>query len=468
MNLLLKFSFFFLFVSMSYANTVRNLVTLPKHFKVEDTFSGDLSEKESFHLIFSKNKQNRKNTVHSFIYDGKTITELQPFESVEKYSLISFHKKQGILSLLLSYKEKNKEYIRRVDINLNTKEIKQETPFVHEDYLSSIRENDRSILIYKTKEEITISQFIGINQPKKFTYTFRKKNDDYSTFFNENKLEAIKTNEFIANGSTANFRVYFDENHLIFTKESTSDNITNVVTVPLDEKDFIPSKIKTFTNKKADGIYKKFTSFYFDSKIYQFGNDKKTGSIKIHHITTNKSKLINVDDSLSSKIKGNDAFAGVTAFLKQAGKNKHKTTITANPTKNNKIKVRVDYVNIDYSYHYNWWWHHQQFMMWQQQNMMRTIPSGFGPSQPNDIYFNTYTFAEEKRYFEILLDSEGNLLNEELPETMYKEIDKKKYIEKLEEIKDFKYESSCFLKNSFRFISYSRKQQGFIFQTNKL
>ncbi len=458
-----------MFAYNSFAN---NFIKLPKHFKTENTFSGNLSDNRSFHLVFSKNKKNKMYTVHSFLFDGDKITELTPFENKKSYSVLSFHQDKDILSLLLTYKIKKDSYIQRVDVNTMTNEIIKNEPKEHDDFLTVIRDNNRSILLYKNDDKFVISQFNGTNEVVEFTLNL-KENIEFKDFIGSTSIDAVKTDEFVANGSTLSSRVYLDQSNLIFTKENVSDNYTELVKIPLNNLELLPSKIKRFDNKKEVKAFKKFTSFYHNNKIYQFGNDKKEANVKIHNINTNSSTNININSSLDSKIKGNESFSGMEEFLKKAGKNKYNTTITVNPTKDNHVKVRVDYVDVNYSYHYNWWWHHQQFMMWQQHNMMMnnirtSVPGGFGPSQPNDLYFNTYLIEKEKRYFELLLNDSNEILNDNSSKYKYKDVDKKKYIKKLESISDLRHESSCFSENSYRYIGYSRKLKGFIFQTNKI
>lgn len=471
MNLFFKFLFILLFTNISYANsTFTKLIKLPKNYKVKNTFSGDFSDNDSFHLVFSKNKENKKHSVHTFFFNGKNIDRLKPFEYEEEYSVVSFHKNNNIISLLLTYKTKKESYLKRVDIDIISKEITHNKPILHKDYFTSIRTKDRSILIYKNKSEISIIEFTGTNEAKKNTIKFNQRNKEYLYFFSPDYIDAIKTDEFIANGSVSDLRVYLDNSNLIFTKDNGNKNYTKLINVSLKPNNFKYSPIYKFTTKEK--LYKKFTSFYHNNKIYQFLNDKKQGVINILTIKNDSIKTFFLNNLLSSKIRSNKSFLGIENFLKQAGKNKYNTTITINPTLDDNIKLRVDYVNINYSYHYNWWWHHQQFLMMNHQNMINNIkintPTHFGPSPNNDIHFNTYLIKKEKRYFELLLNNKGEILNKELAETVYKEIDKKKFIKKLENIEDIKHESSCFLKNSYRYIGYSNKLKGFIFQTKKI
>lgn len=469
MNTFLKLSFVLLFVSVSYANNViNNLVKLPKHFKVEHTFSGDLNETESFHLIFSKNKKNKLFTIHPYVFDGTNITPLDNITNDSSYSLVSFHRDNNILSLLLSFKEDKKDFIKRININLLSKEIEESDAIENEDFSTSIREENRSILINKNKKEIRIVEFKNKSDIKVLKYSYNKRDDKYRDFFDAN-IEAVKTNEFVANGSVAELRAYLDGENIIFTKEIKENISTEVVSIPLNKKELFPSKILVFKLNNSDNTYKKITSFYHDKKLYQFANNKKHGEIKITSTSSKKGSTIKLDQSLTQQLVQKHNFKGFDDFLKAAGKSKYNTTLTINNTEDGNLKVRVDYVNIEYSYHYNWWWHHRMMHMhMMHQQIQFNAPAGFGPTQPNDFHFNTYDIPKEKRYFEFVINNQNEVISNTKTKTLYKEVDKKEYIDKLEEIQDYKQESSCFLENSFRFIAYSKKNKGFIIQTNTL
>lgn len=474
MNKVIFFAFAVLFVCKSFATTIIDgVVKLPKHFKVENTFSGDLSDTKSFHLIISKNRKTKQYTVHSYLYDGENITEIQPFQNEKAYEVVSFHQKNNQLTLLLSYKKKRNLFLKPVSINLKTNYVTEGEAVSHEDFSTSFREKNRSVLVYKTDDKFIVKEFDGNQKPTESSYTFSGKKDELKKYLKNNSIIPIKTDEFVKNGATSELKGYLNGKKLTISKENEDDNETNVITLNFAEKNISPSKIKTFTNKNGEKDFKKSTSYINNNKLYQLGLNKKGGKVKISDIETQETNnTINLDASLASKIKGNKEFQGIEKFLKNAGKNKYNATITVNPTKNKKVRVRIDYVNRDYNYHYNWWWHHHQFMMWQHQQMMNNIrvnvPSGFGPRQPNDGAFESVTIKKEKRFFELVIDTNGLISDEELPEANFKEIDKKEYIDRLDDIRDIKKESSCFLKNDFRYFGYSKKQKGFVFKTDKI
>lgn len=481
MKKVLTFVFLILYVSINYANDV---IKLPKHFKVENTFSGDLSDTQSFHLIFSKNKENKQYTIHPYLFDGKEVTTIEPVENNKEFKVVSFHKRNNILSILCSYDIKNKSFLKRVDFNLDTKTSSLSNEFDNEDFLSSVRLKDKTILVYKTDDKFTIKEFFGNEPVNEKSYTFKEK-DVIKNFLKKENVTTIKTDEFVANGSPNKVKLYYVENSLVFTKDSDEPFNIAIGGIPLNNKktnttqvlkiDLTTKKVEPVLTKINNGDgekFKKATSYFLNNKLFQLALSKKKALVKITDITEDKTlNTITLDESLTPYIKGNPNFIGFEKFLKTAGKNKYNATITANSSKNgDELVVRVDYVDKDYSYNYNWWWHHQQFMMHNQMmhQMRMSVPSGFGPSQPDDFAFDFAVIKKDKRFFELVIDTNGQLLKNDLPETIYKEIDKKEYIDKLEDVKDIKHESSCFLKDEFRYIGYSRKLKAFVFQTNKI
>ena len=459
------------FLNIGFANFINdNLITLPDHFKVENTFTGDLADNESFHLIFAKNRKTKSFEVFSYLYDGEKIIELGVLKNQHSSSLVSFHFKDEMLSLLMSYKIKKKDFIKRIDLNIESKEIKETKSFTHKDFETSFRQDNRSILIYKNKTVILIKQFIGFDELKEKTIAINIEGSPIKSYFKDQYISAINTDEFVVNGSTSKLKVYLVDDDLIFTKEDQKGNQTSVLRFSL--KNEAEPYHKCFNGINTEK-FKKSTSYVFDKKLYQLAISKDRGLIVVWDIYTNKVlSKIPLQESLGNNIKSNSTFKGITNFLKQASRKKYIPTLSVNKTVSNNSLVRIDYVDITYSYNYNWWWHHHQFMMWQQQQMhfqnsMNNIPS-FGPSL-NDTYISDiFDLSTIDRYFELLIDEGGSISNDDDIKTVYKNIDKEDYIEKLEDIDDFRYESSCFLKDSFRFIAYSKVREGFVVQTNTL
>lgn len=410
--------------------------------------------------------------VHTYVYDGKDIKELGIIESKKKNDIVSFHQNSNVLTLLLNYSIRSNSFIQKVSVNLNTKEIKNSNVESHNDFAASFREKNRSVLIYKTDKKIFFKQFVGIDNVVKNEFLFE--NDTYETkeFFEDNSIAAIKTSEFISNGSTAKLKAYLNKNTVFFTNENERKSSTQLLSFSLTENKLEKPNRKTYTVRHEGSSLKRATSFINEDEIYQLVLDKKGGAIVISNIIYGfKIKRIDLNSSINSKIKGNKEFQGIEKFLKNASKKKYNPTITANKTNTNKVRIRVDYVDITYSYNYNWWWEHNHMMHmnnFHNQQIRVSIPRNFGPSQPSFYDFENATIAKEKRFFELVIDEKGVIYNEELPTTTYKEINKKEYINKLENITNLYMASSCFLKNSFRYIGYNRNLKEFIIQTSTL
>ena len=448
-------------------------IKLDKHYKIENTFSGDLSNENSFHLIFTKNKKSKKFDVFTYIFDGTSVTELKPIESKKKLSVVSFHKKNNTLSLLLSYKNKGKKFLKEYTVDTTNNEIIASEAMNHEDFVASFREKNRSVLIYKTDETLVFKNFTSLQTVKTATYTFSKKDDYIKEYFEDESVEAVKTDEFVANGAIGTLRSYLKGDDIFFTKENQKKNTTALLKLSLNSERIEGNNIKIFTNKNNKKRFKKHTSYYNNDHLFLLGLNKKTGTIRIFDTNTSKElSSITIDSSIKEYIKADSKFSGIEKFLKKAGKNRFNPTITVNKTTTENLKVRIDYVDKDYNYHYNWWWHHHQFMMWQNHMQMQQInfsrPGGFGPSQPSELPFYLAKEQKQKRFFEIIIDSNGLLNNEANFETTFKDIDKKKHIDNLENKKKIKHKSSCFLDNSFRYIGYNKRQKIFFFKTETL
>ena len=173
-------SFFIGIQALNANEVITNRITLAKHYKTESTFSGNLSKENSFHLIFTKNKKTKNFEVFSYLFDGQNILSLAPILSEKSYGVVSFHQKDAVLSLILSYKKKRKTYIKRIDYNLTTKVKSESEAIPHNDFLTSIRQKEQSILIYKDKETFSVLSFTG-NQPAvQKDIRFQKKSDKLS------------------------------------------------------------------------------------------------------------------------------------------------------------------------------------------------------------------------------------------------------------------------------------------------
>ncbi|AUC16686.1 hypothetical protein BTO06_16710 [Tenacibaculum sp. SZ-18] len=347
-------------------------IKLDKHYKVENTFSGDLFDNTSFHLIFTKNKKTKTKETLGFLYDGNSVKKLESFSHFNNLGITSFHTTESHLIVLFSYEQYSKRYLKKIVYDLNNKNISENTTISNTGLEGSFRTKDRSVLIYKIKDTLQTKSFNGIDKEAVSKYIYFNKKDPVKKFFKGSIINTIKTDEFVTNGSTSELKAYLDNNKIIFTKDDSNKNQCSVLTISLNNNKIIPSKILTFENNNGDKRYKKSISYYNNNHLYFLSLDKKSGAIKIFNVSQNKQlNTISLNSKLNSKILKNAHFKGMVDFLKNAGKNKFHPTITVNKTNSNNVRIRVDYVDINYGYYNDWWWHHQQFMRWQNQFHMQ-------------------------------------------------------------------------------------------------
>ena len=448
------------FVNKSYAN---NEIKLPKQYKIENTFSGKLAEKNSFHLIFTKNTNTKSYEVFTYLFDGNKTQKITSIVSDRPYEISSYFYNDDIISLLLNYKVKKKYFILRIDINTTTKEINKSQELLHKDFMTSLVSKNKAIYIYKNKKEFIVRQYNVAKEVIESKLNIDSANGYIRDFFEDNRARFIDTNEFVANGSTASVRAYYFKEKIFFTKQI--DTKTEVLQISLNGGKLVTSK--NFVINTTDGGFKKNTSFLFEDKLYQLGINKNLGIIKISNFK-NGSELqtISINDALLTHAQTGVDFDGILNFLKQTAKNKYIPTITINETTSGNLLLRIDYVDTSYSYN-NWWMYHQMQMQMQMQNAMNSAPH-FGPSVTNQNIYDNIVLTNQKHFFQVLIDTTGNVLPMQTFFTKHKEINKKEYTQTIEKIPGFKFVSSCFLKNSFHYIGFFKKTRTFVIKENPL
>lgn len=440
-----------------------NEVVLPKYYKKLSTFSGDISEKKSFHLIFTKNKKTKNYKAFSYVFDGDKVTELPGFTNDKPYNILSYHNKNNVLTLLLSHTVRKKSFLIKVDYDLVTKKITKSNAVNHLKFEKVLREKERSVLIYKKDNFLTIKLFSGNNQVVVKQLKINKL-DKINDYFRDDFIGAVKTDEFIKNGSATRFKLYLDKNELIFTKDTKLFSNTEVIRLNFNNDKILVNQSSYDNNLDEETI--DMGSFYSNQKVYQVIIRKEKSFISIFNSETNKKlKTIVLDESLNSYIK-NNKFQGILKFLKSSKKPEHIITIAVNNTRNNKIRIRLDYVDINYRYNNNFWFQ-QQMMREMNRNLMQiNLPKGFGP-KPLDDTSLFFSISKEKRFFELLIDENCQLLNEDLPSSIYKEVNKTKYWNNLNSSAGT-FDSSCFLLNNFRYFFYNKHSKKFIFKSKNL
>ena len=254
-----------LFTSFAFANNSNfNEIVIPKNFKTDRTFSGDLSDTDSFHLILGKNIKTKNYHVFTYLSDGINTTKLPTLTNRKPYKILSFHYKNNTLSLLVTYNlTKKKSYLKRIDYNLKENTLKESEELKHENFEKVLRVKDRSIIIYKDGEVLSIKEFIG-NNPLNIKTLKIDKFSRFSDYFKNKYVAFVSNDEFVKNGSTSKLKLYYSDNSLNFTKDTDLFRSTELVKLNL-------SKDSLFKEKRS---FDKVEMFFIASKILRKGLKK--------------------------------------------------------------------------------------------------------------------------------------------------------------------------------------------------
>lgn len=456
----MKFLFvFFLFLGSNSTPETKSLIKLDRNYKVESTFSGNASDDESFHLIIAKNIKNKQVEIIPISNIEGNLNQLPSIAFDEMPSVSSFHNSDGILSLVVSTKNKKDKEFTVIDINLVTGKNSKSDPISGENYKTTIRKDNKNLMVFVDKKSLKIIELLNAKNIKTINVDVDKKYFNFLKELDENTLDAINTDEFVANGSINKFRVYSDKETLFITKEDKKNGHTTVSKISLIEKDSPNFETNIYSSGKKT---KKTTSYIHGSNLYQLKTNKDLGEVDVFDLSNNE-KIKKLDLRSIKRIKYSKGFSDMDDFLKRASKGTFEPTITVNETHSGNLSLRFDYVLKNmYSYRYNWWWHHhwmmQQQMMWQQQQMRMTVPRSFGPSEPVD---NMPIIFETHHYFEFIINDTIEVLDFKNETTVFDYIDKKKCIDEVDENTKIKHTSTVFLKDEMRYFGYNKSSKSF-------
>jgi hypothetical protein len=441
-------------------------IKLNKEQIVLSTFSGDIMNDNSFHLIIIKNTSKKQHEIIPVSYINGDLAKLPIIGFKRQPSIISYHSKENNLSVILSYKNKNKEYFNVLDIDIKTGDYKISESNPLKNFKTVIRNKDKNFLLFSDKAHgLKIVTVESSSLIKNMTIALNTDNEKVLKSIFNNGIAATNTDEYVKNGPLGNVKAYSNNKEIIITSEDIKAMATSIIKIPINKTGSLNIKAKEYSYQPFNKL-KKATSYKHKNKIYRINISKEQGLIDVINLSNDKIKKVNLSKETGiSKSKG---FIDLSTFFKKASKAKNEPTITINQLKNGNVLARVDYVLInEYGYNYNWWWQHHWFnqhMMWQQQQMMHqiqhTIPKGFGPNMPLE---NFYFVSEDSHSFEIVLSPESDILSNNGAETVHLKIDKKKHIDKLKEQKEYKHASSVFVNgdSTFRCFAYFKKSKTF-------
>lgn len=452
----------FLLTNFNTNPTKSKSIKLAKHYKVESTFSGDTSNKESFHLIIAKNIKKKQFEIIPIANKEGDLTQLDGIAFDKVPSILSFHKNEDTVSLIVSKKGRKEDEFTVVDVNLTTGKNTKSKTINGKNYRTIIRKENENLLLFSDDDEIKIFKANNANTLKVIVAKGTKETKDLLKAIDKGSIDAINTDEFVSNGSINAIRAYSDDDAIVISNENEKDGITYVSKIDLNEGAEVDLKSVKYGSESSKKI-KKQTSYVNGSKLYQLKTNKKNADISIYNLDSDEKTDLNLNNvSVSKKSKG---FESVDDFIKQSAKSANEPTMTINNTKTGNLSVRFDYVNKkEYNYQYNWWWYHhwmfhQHFMMMQQQQIIRNNIPRYGPNPDLEDY--SYV-VKEKHFFEIVLDTKSTVIPDaKSEETFYNDIDKKKHIKAIDDNTKIKHASSVFINNKLWYFGYDKKTKNF-------
>jgi hypothetical protein len=469
-------SAFFILVLIS--SVPNKEIRLEKTQKVLSTFSGNINENSSFHLILTKNLKANKHNILAYIFEEEGISEMPVIEFDNKFDFMSFHTNGDVITLITKTKIGKQTSIDVIDIDIsNGKVTRSDQIFNTEDLKTVVRAENKNVLLYANEFEMSTVTIHSANDFKESFVIKNKDNKDFITRLAEKTIDAIKTTEYTNDGSVNEFKAYLTDDELLVTQDDQFSGQINILKMPttVDGQQFI--NLQTFT-QDSDKRYRKNSSYINDNKLFQLRVGKTNVDLNIFDLENSAVKTIDLTTSQVQEF-SSDKEATLN-YQKEALKRRNQPTITVNTAANSSYSLKFNFENKDaYRYYDNWWLHHDwmwnqhlmhdQMIQQQQRQMMNNLPK-FGPNS-NEPEYLLYTNTESKKKnssFEIGVNSNADILPASELQTVFKEIDKKSYIEKLEEDTYLRHTSSTFTDSTCIYITYNRKTKTFIIKSELL
>ncbi len=440
--------------------------SLPEFYKLKNTVSVKVAGQRSLHMAIAKNKNSNKYDVVPFLMnrEGK-VNELSILSFEDEPELVSFHINDDQLTLI-NFQD-NQLIID--DLNLDGLSTKRKLVTDVEKPKNIITQDHETLLMKADRKEnkLSITRISNSENINELNLEIPAELEDKFDQMFESNPQIIKTEEFVKNGSIANFQAYYSDNkiNLVFNEEEDDQNIS-LLSVSLEgENNF---ELKEFKTPEMEKL-KNSNSFLKNKQLFVLNSSKE--DIELNVFNTEKENLLknlSLKKDLSYLAENQEELED---FIRDSRRNKNKPTVTINETKNGNLAVRMDYVNRNnYNYYNLWWMHWHMQMQWQmqmqmqQQQMMNQVPTSFGPNITSLEIDDLYT-KEEDHSYTLVLDKELQLQQTiKNIETKYPDIEIEKYKERIDKMKkNLKIENTSviFLDTTYR-LCYSDQKKNII------
>jgi len=455
---------FLLILSFSTLATASDTFTyiLKENQKYENSFSVNIANEATLHLVVVKNKETRMYDLLSFFMDAAgTIKELATTSFNDEPEPLSYHKTGNTITLL-GFQDKT---LSILDYNLENGEIlKMEMEVDKKPESVFVQENAVTIIISDKNGEnieiVTIENTQAIN--KKSIVVPKDYQNEIDNIFNGSP-DIVDTNEFVKNGSISENQAYFSDGKFIVVNNEKQDENMNVLII--DPNATNPIAKKNFTSSKLDKV-KDSNNQVIDGKLFGMFLGKKDFSLSIFDLVSGaeeKNFLMSEDIAKMPKMRNTET------YIEEATRSKMRPTVSVNKTKKGNYAVVLDYVNKDTYRFYNdgMFMHMLMMQAMMHQNMIMSRPSGFGPN-PIEYEMDDLFFAEKSIPLYFTLDKDLNLLDENDDKTVHQYVDKEKYINILKANKNQVNPTVGFLENEYRYMYTDKKEEKIFIQKREI
>lgn len=451
---------------------------LEKNQKIKSTFSGDINQESSIHLIIFRNKKTKNYGIKPFYIDKDQKTkefEIIDFEK-EIPEIVSYHQNNNTISLIIErnlfdakveINVKSRKKLTIIDLNISDKKTAlKNLDLKHLNNNKYFHVSDKTFVLHYKGEKLFINTIKNSQKIDSTKIKFQAEDLKISKKFFDGSIEFVNTQEYVKNGSIANVKAYHQDEKLFFTHfENKKDGITSTF-IDLNQNQPLVF-YKNGLSEEYKKTWSRTASYIHNGDLFLFCRNPSDMFLEIIDVYTGKSKY------RASLKKGFSSYLDqkkLDLLQQKLSWNTNKPTITVNKSIDQNLVIRFDYVKPENYRYDNMWWFHQQ--MWQHQQMMNNIPkintSRFGPTP---TYFDErllFFKSKKKELFqEIVMDTNYSLIENGRKETLRKKIDKEQYFKKLNKNRDFKYTSAAFLSDDIRYIFYSKTSKAIFIKTGE-
>lgn len=443
--------------------------TPPKNYNVEGTYSSEMEQGNSFHLVIMKVKGEKVYKIQPVhVKSDGTINEFELVTLTYEPQIVSHHEGDALISFINFNQDAKKLTV--FDFNTSNLSVNTTSRGIGLKALNTvIRLKDKTVILNlddnKTFSTIVIE---GKNSLEKKYHTVPK---EYEPAFKEiikDGVEAINQNEFNEKGSIHKNKVFVNDNELSIIINDEKEVSTQIFKTLLSENGTL--KVINIDPAKESALekIKEYNTYLHNNQIFSVASNKNLMEVFAFDASNGKLvKKIAVDAILNNSEVLRD-------YLKSTSTIRMKSTITVNNTAEGNIVLRLDQADKKtYKYNYNWWWHHNWIMQhnmmmhqqWMHQQMQQqiqqmnyNIPNRFGPDVAS--YENQYLDFEikkEREAIKIVLDKATlSFIPDANSKTSMNEVDREKHLKPFEKDNNKRNLSATFSKNAMHCIYQDR------------